>query len=58
MSVQVDANLLPLAANGSSRAMVSARVDRGGCGSDKASGIFFWIDVKQQKYLLTSDLRE
>lgn len=53
MVVQTDV-LIP-SVNGSNGAFVSARVDRGGCDSDNAKGVFFLIYAGNNTFLVSTD---
>ena len=46
------------ATNGTSGMFVAARVDRGGCGVNKAGGVFFFVFPNTSTFIVSSDLSE
>lgn len=54
ISVSVDVKIGTI--NGTDGVFVAARVDKGGCQSFYANGVFFYIFPAQKKYYLTYDL--
>ena len=57
-NISVQADVFVPSVNGSSGVFAAARVDRGGCDSEHAAGIFFTLYPRNGSYELTTDLAQ
>jgi hypothetical protein len=56
--IQVRTEVLRVEKNGSAGVYVAARIDKAGCDTPQARGLFFFLYPRDKLFLLTCDLGE